>query len=329
MLTDLAKREEILKLHREGNTYRYIANLLDISIFTVCYWVNRQGSLETRKKSGRRRKTDEATDDEIFLLSQANPFMPTTEIIHRLHLPIKKHSVINRLKEKGLQSYRPAKKEKLTNDHIQKRLEFALRYKYWTAGDWRKVVFSDEKTFSSFGKGINRVWRTKRKNRYDKQYLNIVRKSGRVTVPTWGCISGTIGYHKIHWIRDGRLNGERYVDQILSNYVRPLQNTNLLFMQDNATIHTCKKAMDYIQRQNIKTIVFPKKAPDLNPIENVWAEMERIMATRDLNKQEPLWDAIQDIFEYLENEDYIINLIDSMPRRIAKVIEAEGYWTKY
>lgn len=322
-------RQKILELHQLGKTQRIIANELGIYPSTVNYWINRHGSIETRKKPGRPRKTNRVTDDLIFLMSYSNPFMPTTEIIHELNLPLTKYSVIRRLKEKGLQSYRPAKKETLTNVHIQNRLEFALSVRHWTFEQWKMLVFTDEKVFSTFGNGINRVWRTKRKNRFDKKYINHIRRSGRKSIPVWACICATEGQNKIHYIRGGNLTGIKYRNQILRNYVPAMQNAGLTFMHDQSSIHKSIVANNYLHNRGITILDWPAKAPDLNPIENLWAEMERRTCTRNIRDEQDLWEKIKQTFEEIEETDYITKLVQSMPRRIQKVIEAGGHWTKY
>ncbi|GFT51870.1 hypothetical protein TNCV_3072521 [Trichonephila clavipes] len=133
-------------------------------------------------------------------MSTANPFMSAAEIKNVLKLSLSKQTIRNRLKEKGLCNYVAVKKEALTAHHTQKRLEFAFKYQHWTPKEWKLVCFSDEKVFSTFGKGLKRVWRPKKKLRFDKKFIETVKKSGRKSIPVWGCIS--IDFIKIHYIRD-------------------------------------------------------------------------------------------------------------------------------
>lgn len=328
MYTDIRLRLKIIEMYLAGKTQRHIAELLNVSPATVNYWINRNGSIETRKRTGRKRKTTQATDDAIFLMSQANPFMPTTEIIYNLQLPIGKHAVIQRLKKYGLASYRPAKKEHLSADHIRQRLKFAIEHRDWTIEQWKKVIFSDEKSFSTFGKGFNRVWRTKRQNRYDNKYINITRHSGRQTIPVWGCISGTPGNHHIYYIRHGKLNSQKYVP-ILRTYISNIDTNNLIFMHDQSPIHKAEIVEDFLDEKGIDRLIWPANGPDLNPIENVWAEMERQNRTRSIPRIEDLWKVVEATFKRMENSNYITKLIESMPERCKRVIEANGRWTKY
>ncbi|KAJ3780542.1 hypothetical protein GGU10DRAFT_232322, partial [Lentinula aff. detonsa] len=58
--------------------------------------------------------------------------------------------------------------------------------------------------------------------------------------------------------------------------------------------------------------------PDINPIENAWAELERRLhkvhpAPRSLTQ---LWTAIETIWYSAEFNEYVIHLYASFPRRI-------------
>ena len=51
------------------------------------------------------------------------------------------------------------KRPRLTPHHRKERLDFAIRYQYWTLEDWKKVVWSDETRINHLGSdGRKRVW---------------------------------------------------------------------------------------------------------------------------------------------------------------------------
>ena len=67
---------------------------------------------------------------------------------------------------------------------------------------------------------------------------------------------------------------------------------------------------------------------DLNPIENVWAEMKRLLADRDISSLSKLESQIKSVWKELDSE-YIINPIDSFPDRFREVIARRGKTTSY
>lgn len=83
-------------------------------------------------------------------------------------------------------------------------------------------------------------------------------------------------------------------------------------------------------RHRIKKIWWPAFSPDLNPIENFWGWMVNRMGTIEADTEEELWDWVNQCWdEMADQRNYWENLIDSMPERLARVIELNGDMTKY
>ena len=110
----------------------------------------------------------------------------------------------------------------------------------------------------------------------------------------------------------------------------PNPEHHCLVVQDNARVHTVKHTQDAFQNANIDTMKWPANSPDLNPIENVWS----LLKSR-INKRQPrphikqeMTDAINEEWENLQPADFQA-AIDSMPRRVQLVIQAEGGAIRY
>lgn len=65
-------------------------------------------------------------------------------------------------------------------------------------------------------------------------------------------------------------------------------------------------------------------APDLNPLENLCAELNRKLNKRTRQNEEELFQYLKQASENL-SEDYLHKLVESMPRRCRKVIKSRGY----
>lgn len=335
--TNIIQREKILQLHNEGYTQKEIAQLLFISPSTVNLWINRLGDLNSKKKTGRHRKTTVYEDNAIYILSKKDPFLPATDINRKLELKVCHQTVRNRLTEKGLKNCKPSTKPFLTEVHRKKRMEFAHRYIHWTPEKWEKVFIADEKVFQSFGNGFQRVWRPKLSRwdeskdsinitRFHESVLNSRKKSSRFSVAIWGCIGLK---NVIHLIKIKHLDHKYFIKEICKKFLTH-DYENAYLLHDKSPIHTAKAAQRWFEENNITVLKWPPYSPDLNPIENLWAKMEYITRNRNPTSREHLWNIVHDTFqEIVTDEEYIKKLVQSMPKRLNDVIEAKGNFTKY
>ena len=225
------------------------------------------------------------------------------------------------------------KRPRLLARHRKERVDFALSHKDWTVEDWKRVVWSDETKINRLGSdGRKWVWKKAREGLSDRLVEGTV-KFGGGSLMMWGCMLWDgVGYAcKIN----GKMDGDLYV-QILDDDLQASidfynkTKDDIIFQQDNDPKHKCKKASKWFQDHEYNVMQWPAQSPDLNPIEHLWDELERRLNSYDTvpTSMHGLWERVEVEWEKIPKE-VCVNLIDSMPRRVAAVLKAKGRSTKY
>jgi transposase len=128
------------------------------------------------------------------------------------------------------------------------------------------------------------------------------------------------------------MNGQRYrrlLDEKLELFMHQHETNH--FLQDGALCHKAKIVTQWFkERPNIKLIKWPGNSPDLNPIENVWAWMKlQLKETSCTNMKELKEEIVKLWVTRVSDSDYLKKLVESMPKRLAEVIEKDGATTGY
>ncbi|KAJ4450679.1 hypothetical protein ANN_02108 [Periplaneta americana] len=104
----------------------------------------------------------------------------------------------------------------------------------------------------------------------------------------------------------------------------------LFIQQDNHPIHTANRIQRWFaRRRDVDSVNWPPNSPDMNPIQNLWAAVKRILSCKPLLRTpEELWDRVLDAWEEMAKNSHLFhNLVDSMPRRMRAVVDAGGFNT--
>lgn len=154
----------------------------------------------------------------------------------------------------------------------------------------------------------------------------------------WGSFFGRQKGPCLIWEKEwGRVTAASYSEKIvplIDGVV--LREPGLHVMQDNAPPHKARQTMREFERRNISPIEWPPYSPDLNPIETVWSYMKAYIERRHpqldqgrQRRQGQLRQMLNEAWDLGFDGDDLEKLIDSMPRRIRAVYEAEGGYVNY
>ena len=102
------------------------------------------------------------------------------------------------------------------------------------------------------------------------------------------------------------------------------------YLQDRDPKHTARATVAWLDEHVPEHLVdsWPANSPDLNPIENIWAELRCNVARRNPRSREELERAVTSSWREIAQPP-IDNAMNSMPRRLRAVLAAKGGPTKY
>ena len=153
------------------------------------------------------------------------------------------------------------------------------------------------------------------------------RKRSIVAISGIGELVGDIGRTPIAFL-EGKQDSQCYqrtLERFLLPYLHQIVDGDAVFQQDNCPIHTSASTRRWLFDHQLNVTGWPAKSPDLNPIENAWGYL-----VHHVYQDGKQYYSLNDLREAIIREwdemaqDFIKKLIDSMPKRVAKVVEVNG-----
>ena len=103
-----------------------------------------------------------------------------------------------------------------------------------------------------------------------------------------------------------------------------------LFQHDCAPVHKARSITTWMREFGVDELDWPGQSPDLNPIEHLWDELERRLRARP-SRPTSVCDLTNALLEEWSKIliKTLLNLVESLPRRVEAVIAAKGGPTSY
>jgi transposase len=295
-------------------------------------------------RSGRPKILSERDKNHLFRVIRANPFISYNELREQTSITVSNDTLLRTIRDSGYGHWKAKKRPKLTEEHARLRLEWAKAHQDWTPEQWAKVIWSDECSVE-LGKGKQDSWvfrLNQHGEKWKKKHITTYKKGKGISVMIWAAIWGG-GHSEITLLsRDWETAKQGYSAKsylkVLNENLFSIWEPGMEFMQDNAPIHSARDVKRWFENNGIPTMVWPPYSPDLNPIEHAWAKLKELIykliphiesiTGTETEIRSYLTKAIEQAWEKL-GQDYFDRLIHSMPNRVAALLEANGWYTKY
>ena len=292
-----------------------------------------KGYVEASPRSGRPKLLNDRKMRKIVQKVSCEPSLGSRDIAESMAkdfgLTISPRTVRNYLQKANLRAYRKVKKPILTNKMKRMRLDWCRQFQGKPASFWRSVIFSDESYIQVFSGQANFARRPKGAALSPITIRQTPKHPKAVMI--WGCFSYS-GPGRISVVKE-TMKTENYI-QTLSQKLIPsardmFGEEDWIFQDDNASCHRSIRTKNWLRSKDIRTLPWPGNSPDLNPIENLWAILKEKVRKHAPNSETDLIAAIIKVWNHDIDHKIFQNLVDSMPKRIAEVIRANGGHSKY
>ena len=288
--------------------------------------------------TGAARHTTSRADRHLLRMVRGNPTLPATLLRLMWHERSRRGNILsagtirNRLREQGLRSRKMRKRPRLSPAHVSRREQWAMQRVHWRMQQWRRVVFTDESRFRLYrNDGRIRVWRMPRQEML-QQHVQPTQQQG-ASLHVWAGITLTGKTELV--VLNRNVTGERYAE-LLESHLLPFatriygDTANWILQDDNAAPHRAAVVTRLKEHLGIRTLRWPARSPDMNPIEHVWDYLKRQVQQRDPPPQtlRELRDSVLDVWQQTP-QDFLRRLVLGMPRRISALLHARGGYTRY
>lgn len=357
-LSEEKKWAVIQTLKRTGNVSA-TARQHGVTRRTVLLWQQRYAAVhnvQKQKPTGRRRAMSAAAADAAMEMLCSNAHAGAAGVARELHSQgitskvLHKTTIIRHAKEAAKSSGTPIRSvrgkpgKRLTAATKAKRLAFCMANK---SRSWTHVLFTDRKKFHFRYPGVSvkpQQWLKKGSvcEAYavnHAQTLNIYAGISRFGVTDCHIVAGSSKHKSTFTNKQGKsaknITSDEY-ESVLTSTLLPggkrIFSTKgigtWMLQQDNDPTH--KVAIAMVQQWNVSKAAsvkilpdWPPNSPDLNLIENIWANVQAKVDAEGCKTFDQFTHAVLFHMKHIPKST-LTNLFDSMSKRVAKVIALGG-----
>lgn len=280
--TDVRHRAALAVL--EGMPVVDVASAFGVNRKTVSRWVSRLESegvsgLNRKTGSGRPRKLEELTEDELYdiVLRGALAFGYESDlwtvarlrrvIAEEFEIDLSKNTVWRRLRDAGLTYQKPEREYYEIDEATRKKwLRYEVPKIRRTVRKHRAILYFQDESNISLTAFLGKTWAP----RGQTPKAKVTGK--RAGVSATSAISR--GGHLLFRLLDKRIASQEvieFLEQMLKHHPR----RHLVVVMDQAPPHTSKKTRSWVDSQRrLHTFYLPKYSPDWNPDEKVWNHLK-------------------------------------------------------
>lgn len=164
----------------------------------------------------------------------------------------------------------------------------------------------------------------------DKHSASVDFRTGHAKVHVWGCIG--INFRLLLFLnldeQNGRQTGASYRDACLKKLVQVLSRQQRLSSSvlqfDGSRTNRSEPALRYLDGVGLQYVPdWPPRSPDLSPLENIWAMLQRAVDARTFSNAHRLRQFIRHWWDKLD-QTMLNSMVQSFSGRLQRVVEQRG-----
>lgn len=203
--------------------------------------------------------------------------------------------------------------------------------------DWHHVRFSEKIHIGQGPQGKLRIIR-KPGERYCTnciQHANRPEEKDKKKLHCWAAVGHSFKspllFYDTASNSNGKMTQKTYINQILDPFVKPwIQHHNYFVLEEDRDfghgISSTNIVRTWKEENKLNSHFNCSSSLDLSPIENTWAPMEQYVPKFTNWDTETTKELTQEVWDSVE-QSYINQQVNSMPKRLLDVIEADGAMT--